>query len=147
MRLDLSENQKTSLGTLCLDLYEDIESHYHKSAICVQGKPSGNSFEEDIQITDAVYCALYGAICALIDQFHTGNSEVTIAAFQTGLEIVGLNISDQDLAEICSMTSDRILIQKDQLGLALAFLEIKHIKIEQLCGKNNKKGITVRFRS
>ncbi len=147
MRLDLSENQKTNLGALCLDLYEDIEFHYHKSAICVQGKPSGNSFEKDIQMTDAVYCALYGVICALIEQFHTGNSEVTIAAFQTGLEIVGLNISDQDLTEICSMTSDKILIQKNRLGLALAFLEIRQIKIEQLRGKNNKRGIKVHLQS
>ncbi len=121
MRLDLSENQKTSLGALCLDLYEDIEAHYHKSAICIQGKPSGNSFEKDIQMTDAVYCALYGVICALIEQFHTGNSEVTIAAFQTGLEIVGLNVSDQDLAEICSMTSDKILIQKTSWAWRLPF--------------------------
>ncbi len=143
MRLDFSENQKTNLGALCLDLYEDIESHYHKSAICVQGNPSGNSFEKDIQITDAMYCALYYVICALIEQFHTGSSEVTIASFQTGLEIVGLNISDQDLTEICSVSSDKILIQKDQLGLALAFLEIRQIKIEQLRGKKNKRGIKV----
>ncbi len=83
----------------------------------------------------------------MIEQFHTGNSEVTIAASQTGLEIVGLNISDQDLAEICSMTSDKMLIQKNRLGLALAFLEIKQIKVKQLCGKNKKKGIKVYLQS
>ncbi len=77
----------------------------------------------------------------------TLSNEVTIATFQTGLEIVGLNISDQDLTEICSITSDKILIQKDQLGLALAFLEIKQIKIEQLSGKNNKRGIKVYLQS
>ncbi len=59
MRHDFSENQKTNLGALCLDLYEDIESHYPKGTISVQGKPRGNSFEKDIQITDAMYCALY----------------------------------------------------------------------------------------
>lgn len=143
MRLDLSENQKTNLATLCLNLYEDIESYYSKDTISVQGKPRGNSFEKDIQITDAVYCALYYVICALIEKFHAVSNEVTIATFQTGIEIVGLNISDQDLTEICSMTFDKILIQKNLLGLALAFLEIKQMKIEQFCGKNNKKGIKV----
>ncbi len=73
MRLDFSENQKTNLGALCLDLYEDIESHYPKGTISVQGKPRGNSFEKDIQITDAMYCALYDVICALIEQFHTSH--------------------------------------------------------------------------
>ena len=147
MRLDFSENQKTNLAALCLNLYEDIESHYPKGTIYVQGKPRGNSFEKDIQITGALYCALYYTIRALIEQFHITSNEVTITTFQTGFEIVGLNISDQDLAEICSTTSDKILIQKDLLGLALAFLEIKQIKIEQLCGKNNKRGIKVYLQS
>ena len=145
--IDFSENRKTNLATLCLNLYEDIESHYPQGTISVHGKPRGNSFEKDIQITDAMYYALYYVICALIEQFHTVSNEVTIATFQTGLEIVGLNISDQDLTEICSTTSDKILIQKDLLGLALAFLEIKQIKIEQLSGKNDKRGIKVYLQS
>lgn len=141
--IDFSENHKTNLATLCLNLYEDIESHFPKGTISVHGKPKGNSFEKDIQITDAMYCALYYVIYALIEQFHTVSNEVTISTFQTGFEIVGLNISDQDLTEICSTTSDKFLIQKDLLGLALAFLEIKQIRIEQLCGKNNTRGIKV----
>ncbi len=145
--INYSENQKTNLATLCLNLYEDIESHFPQGTISVHGKPRGNSFEKDIQITDAMYCALYYVIYALIEQYHTESNEVTITTFQTGFEIVGLNISDQDLKEICSTTSDKIIIQNDPLGLALAFLEIIQIRIEQLCGKNNKRGIKVHLRS
>lgn len=55
-----------------------------------------------------------------------------LSTYQTGILVLGLDVSYGELMEVCKEESNKLQIQKSRLGLALAFLRLEQVKIEQL---------------
>ncbi len=67
----------------------------------------------------------------MIRVFGKQNNEITISTYQAGIVILGLEIPNKELSELCLAEGNKFLIQQSRLGLALAFLKLEQVKIEQ----------------
>ncbi len=127
-------NQKMNLATLCLRLCEEMEEQYAESSYQLKPMPKDKAFEKEVAIGEDVYRALYTAICGMIDVFSKGNDKIIVSTYQMGIVIAGLEIAGRDLYDLCSVENGKFLIQRSRLGIALAFLQQEHVKVEQVYG-------------
>lgn len=134
--------QKTNLATLCLRLCEDIEEHYAESKYQLKPMPKDEAFNKEIAIGEDIYRAMYVAICDLIDTFNEENNEILVSTYRDGITVIGLGDAYKSLDDLCSIENDKFLIQRSRLGIALAFLNQEHVKIEQV---HQEKGNGIGF--
>ena len=121
-----------NLATVCLNLYEDIEGKHWDSQHRIKPLPRDNAFVKEVVLKKYIYHALYTAICELIGNYYNDSKQVVVSTYQTGILVLGLDVSYGELLEVCREESDKLQIQKSRLGLALAFLRLEQVKIEQL---------------
>jgi len=89
------------------------------------------AFNREIVIGEYIYCALQTIVQEMIRVFGKQNNEIIISTYQVGILILGLEIPNKELAELCLAEGNKFLIQQSRLGLALAFLKLEQVKIEQ----------------
>ena len=135
-----SREGTVNLATLCLNLYEDIERKHGAGQCRIKPLPNDNAFDKEVVLKEYIYHALYTAICELIGNYYTNRGQVVVSTYQTGILVLGLDISYDKLMEVCKEESNKLQIQKSRLGLALAFLKLEQVKIEQLY-EGNGEGI------
>lgn len=70
----------------------------------------------------------------MIRVFGKQNNEITISTYRAGIVILGLEISNKELTDLCLSDGSKFIIQQSRLGLALAFLKLEQVKIEQFFG-------------
>lgn len=127
-----SREGTVNLATLCLNLYEDIERKQGVGQRWIKPLPKDNSFVEEVVLKEYIYHALYTAICELIGNYCNDGKQAVVSTYQTGILLLGLDVSYGELMEVCKEESNKLQIQKSRLGLALAFLRLEQVKIEQL---------------
>lgn len=120
---------KVNLATLCLNLYEGIEDCFKNDGYSVKPMPKDEAFNREIVIGEYIYCALQTIVKEMIRVFGKQNNEVTISTYQEGIVIQGLEVPNQELAELCLSEGNKFFIQQSRLGLA--FLKLEQVKIEQ----------------
>ena len=125
---------KMNLATLCLRLCEEMDECYAGSGHQLKPMPRDEAFEKEVAIGEDTYRALYGVICGMIDVFSKGNDSIILSTYQMGIVVTGLEITSEDLYDLCTVESDKYLIQRSRLGIALAFLQQEQVKVEQACG-------------
>lgn len=121
-----------NLATVCLNLYEDMEGKHWDRQRRIKPLPRDNAFLKEVALKKYIYHALYTAICELIGNYYNDSEQVVVSTYQTGILVLGLDVSYGELLEVCREESDKLQIQKSRLGLALAFLRLEQVKIEQL---------------
>lgn len=122
---------KVNLATLCLNLYEEIEDCFKNCGYSIKPMPKDEAFNREIVIGEYIYCALQTIVKEMIRVFGKQNNEITISTYQAGIVILGLEIPNKELAELCLAEGNKFFIQQSRLGLALAFLKLEQVKIEQ----------------
>lgn len=138
-------NQRMNLGTLCLRLCEEIEEHYTDSGYQLKPMPKEEAFEKEVAIGEEIYRALYGAMCGLIDVFRKGNDKIIVSTYQMGIVVAGLEIAGKDLCGLYLVENDKYLIQRSRLGIALAFLQLEQVKVEQVYGGRDGIGFALPY--
>lgn len=121
-----------NLATLCLNLYEGIEDCLGGGSYSVKPMPKDEAFNREIVIGEYIYCALQTIVREMIRAFGKQNNEITISTFRAGIVILGLEISNKELTDLCLSDGSRFFIQQSRLGLA--FLKLEQVKIEQFFG-------------
>lgn len=127
-----------NLATICLNLYEDMERKNKVGQRRVKPLPKDNAFVKEVILKEYIYHALYTAICELIAHYYNDGKRVVISTYQMGILILGLDVSYGELLEVCREESDKLQVQKSRLGLALAFLRLEQVEIEQLYEENGE---------
>ena len=135
---DESRKGTVNLAILCLNLYEDMERKQGIAQCRIKPLPKDNAFDKEVVLKEYIYHALYTAICELIGNYYNEDEQVVVSTYQTGILVLGLDISYGELMEVCKEESNKLQIQKSRLGLALAFLRLEQVKIEQLYGGNGE---------
>lgn len=125
---------KVNLATLCINLYEGIEDCFEDCSYSVKPMPKEEAFNKEIVIGEYIYCALQTIVSEMIRVFGKQNNEITISTYQVGIVILGLEISDKELTDLCLADGSRFFIQQSRLGLAMAFLKLEQVKMEQFFG-------------
>ena len=125
---------KMSLATLCLNLYEGIEDCFAESGYSVKPMPKDEAFNREIDIGEYIYCVLQTIARELIRAFGKQDNEIIVSTYQAGIVILGLEISNKELTDLCLSDGSKFIIQRSELGMALAFLMLEKVKIEQFFG-------------
>ena len=125
---------KVNLATLCLNLYEGMEDCFAGCSYSVKPMPKDEAFNREIVIGEYIYCALQTIVREMIRVFGKQNNEITISTYRAGIVILGLEISNKELTDLCLSDGSKFIIQQSRLGLALAFLKLEQVKVEQFFG-------------
>ncbi len=135
-----SREGTVNLATLCLNLYEDIERKHGAGQRRIKPLPKDNAFDKEVVLKEYIYHALYTAICELIENYCNEGEQAVVSTYQTGILVLGLDVSYGELMEVCKEESNKLQIQKSRLGLEMAFLRLEQVKLEQLY-EGNGEGI------
>ena len=135
-----SREGTVNLATLCLNLYEDIERKHGAGQCRIKPLPNDNAFDKEVVLKEYIYHALYTVICELIENYCNEDEQAVVSTYQTGIWVLGLDVSYGELMEVCKEESNKLQIQKSHLGLAMAFLRLEQVKLEQLY-EGNGEGI------
>lgn len=128
------QKRPINLATMCLNLYESLESRVTDKALKIKCLPSDDAFEQNITISDYMYSALDVLILELVSIFGSSNTEIIFSTNRNSISVKGINVLHKDLEELCKEDDRKYLIAGNKLGVSMAYLKLCDINIMVLDG-------------
>ena len=128
------QNITINLATMCLNLYESLESRVTDKALKIKCLPSDDAFEQNITISNYMYSALDVLILELVSIFGSANTEIIFCTNRNSISVKGINVLHKDLEELFKEDDRKYLIAGNRLGVTMAYLNLCDINIMVLDG-------------
>ena len=129
------EQKRTiNLATMCLNLYESLESRVTDKTLKIKCLPSDDAFEQNITISDYMYSALDVLFLEFVSIFGSSNTEIIFSTNRNSISVKGINVLHKDLEELCKEDDRKYLIAGNKLGVSMAYLKLCDINIMVLDG-------------
>lgn len=130
--LPYKQSIELSLATVCLDLFENIEKKVDKREVHIKCIPRDDAFDRKIVINNHVIQTLEIILFELLSKFAVSNQEVVLSTKENNMTVSGIYSAFEYLNGLCSEKDRKIVIEKNENALALAYLKLNECYISEV---------------